>query len=122
MKHLNKKQSTFIYEWDQATDDTPGSTEITATIIAKISTSQIVISDVTVIPKKEFPNPNIMFELGFAVAKLGWGRIISLMNTNEGYSPQTCLLTLEINVSRHIIPKKLMVRKIWKEQFKLPAR
>ncbi|HEM7578001.1 TPA: hypothetical protein U2J86_005053, partial [Serratia marcescens] len=75
MKHLNKKQSTFIYEWDQATDDTPGSTEITATIIAKISTSQIVISDVTVIPKKEFPNPNIMFELGFAVAKLGWGRI-----------------------------------------------
>ncbi|MEX9888043.1 hypothetical protein AB7W89_18355 [Providencia rettgeri] len=101
--HLNEKQSTFIYEWDQATDYSSGSPDILATILAKISASQIVISDVTVIPqngtpKNEFPNPNVMFELGFAVAKIGWGRIITLLNSSEGHGPKD--LPFDINKQR----------------------
>lgn len=98
LKHLNENQTTFIYHMDQATDNTPGSPDISATIIEKISTSQILISDVTIIPESLVPNPNVMFELGFAVAKIGWGRIISLMNTNNEHSPKD--LPFDINKQR----------------------
>lgn len=70
---------------DEATRDRPGSPNIPATILEKIVEADIFIADITIInqdsdlPRKT-PNPNVLFELGFAVAHLGWSRIILLNN------------------------------------------
>lgn len=80
---------------DEATRERPGSPDISLTILEKISQSDIFIADVTIINERAdtnlegeddqsrlTPNPNVMFELGFAVALLGWDRII-LLNNNK---------------------------------------
>lgn len=79
---------------DEATRDTAGSPDISATLFQKISSSDIFISDITTInhefkdlPKKT-SNPNVLIELGYAVATLGWGRIIMLFNKSFGQFPQ----------------------------------
>lgn len=73
---------------DEATRDEPGSPNIPATIIEKIKNSDIFIGDLTTInnfcacKSRKTPNPNVVFELGFAVSVLGWPRIIMLINTD----------------------------------------
>lgn len=46
------------------------------------------ICDVSIINKdsnqKKAPNPNVLIELGFAIHKLGWDRIICLFDSNTG--------------------------------------
>jgi len=48
----------------------------------KIKAADMVVSDVTIInPKaktRRAPNPNVAFELGFAVGHVGWDRIAML--------------------------------------------
>ncbi len=34
---------------------------------------------------KAMPNPNVLLELGYAAAKLGWDRLVLVMNTNYGH-------------------------------------
>ena len=58
---------------------------ITETIQQKIPLCNIFIADVTIISPKNSesiltPNPNVMFELGLAVAEIGWLRTICLVN------------------------------------------
>jgi hypothetical protein len=79
---------------DEATRNTPGSPDIPSTILQKISNSDIFVCDVTTInsafkdiPKKT-PNPNVLIELGYAVAILGWDRIIMLFNKAHGKFPE----------------------------------
>lgn len=43
------------------------------------------------------PNPNVLIELGYAIATLGWSRIIMVFNTNYGNFPQG----LPFDVDRH---------------------
>lgn len=87
---------------DEATRNVPGSPDITTTIQSKIALSQIVISDITIIDgldrKKSFPNPNVMFELGYAVSELGWNRIIALSNDLYKFRPED--LPFDINKQR----------------------
>lgn len=87
---------------DEATRDVPGSPDIATTIQSKIALSQIVISDITIIEgldrKKSAPNPNVMFELGYAVSELGWNRIIALSNSLYGFRPED--LPFDINKQR----------------------
>lgn len=68
----------------------------------KISLSQIVVSDITLITgrskKRSYPNPNVMFELGYAVAEIGWNRIIALTNDKYGFKPEN--LPFDINSQR----------------------
>jgi hypothetical protein len=72
---------------DEATRNKSGSPNIPATIIEKIKKADIFIGDITIINNscvcntKRTPNPNVVFELGFAVGVLGWDRIILLVNT-----------------------------------------
>jgi hypothetical protein len=75
---------------DEATRDVPGSPNIPATILEKIQESDAFVADVSLVnsgapddPKKT-PNPNVVFELGFAVAHLGWKRVILLFNETYG--------------------------------------
>lgn len=78
---------------DEATKRTPGSPNIPDTILRKIAGSDVFVCDVTPIYKasdghpKSSANPNVIFELGYAVAQLGWSRVILLFNESFGGFP-----------------------------------
>lgn len=90
---------------DEATRDLPGSPHIPSAIFDKIASADAFICDITTINKevieaiknlqategrkkpqevRTVPNPNVMIELGYAIALLGWERIIMLFNTSYG--------------------------------------
>lgn len=73
---------------DQDTKGVPGSPPIPATIMEKIKECQVFVADVSICftgPNgKLAPNPNVLFELGYAVSRLGWDRIILVMNLEYG--------------------------------------
>jgi hypothetical protein len=77
-------------EIDEATRKEPGSPNIPATILSKIDSSQVVVADISLInpnasgETRRTPNPNVLFELGYAVAHLGWARIVLLFNEEFG--------------------------------------
>lgn len=98
----NKIESAgqYVIQIDEATRDTAGSPNIPMTILEKILGSDLFICDVSTINKesesRKCPNPNVVFELGFAVAHLGWNRVILLFN--EEYGP---LQDLPFDFDRH---------------------
>jgi len=90
IKELKKEDDiTVIPRLDKDTQGTTGSPKITETILGKIDASHLFISDITIINSNWFnkilnrrltPNPNVLFELGYALYRLTWGRIICLNN------------------------------------------
>lgn len=78
---------------DEATRNMPGSPNIPQTILDKIRAADAFVADITTINKtrpdgqRACSNPNVLFELGYAVAHLGWGRIILLFNKAHGDFP-----------------------------------
>ena len=90
---LQKKQPDLHIHLDEATRDTPGSPAIASTILTKIDAADIVVADITTInPNRSggdrpCPNPNVVFELGYAAARHGWHRIITLFNSALGEFP-----------------------------------
>ena len=78
---------------DEATRNTAGSPDIPSTIFDKIEASDIFICDLTTINSdspigtRKVPNPNVLIELGYAIALLGWNRIIMLFNKAHGIFP-----------------------------------
>ena len=85
---------------DRDTQGAPGSPDISATIFEKIDTSSVFVADVSNIAPagnsggllslfrskraRPVPNPNVLVELGYAVGKLGWSRIVLVLNTAFG--------------------------------------
>jgi hypothetical protein len=73
---------------DEATRDAPGSPNIPLSILGKIQLADVFVADVSITndgPNSQgTPNPNVVFELGFAVGHLGWERIILLVNEVHG--------------------------------------
>lgn len=72
---------------DRDTKDVPGTPDIVATIFEKIATADIFVGDVSFVSAgtgRQFPNPNVLIELGFAASSLGWQRIICVFNTHFG--------------------------------------
>ena len=87
---------------DEATRNTTGSPNIPATIFEKISNCDIFVCDVTTINNdtgniRKLQNPNVLIELGYAIATIGWGRIIMLFNSNFGTFPND----LPFDIDRH---------------------
>ena len=88
---------------DEATRGESGSPNIPVTILQKISICDIFVCDLTTINpeasefNKKTPNPNVLFELGYAVSTLGWGRVIMLFNKHFGVFPDD----LPFDVDRH---------------------
>lgn len=90
-KSIRKSIDKFIkyssdFQLDEATRNTSGSPNIPPTIFNKISKCDIFICDVTTIngdnnDNRKMPNPNVLIELGYAIATIGWSRIIMLYNT-----------------------------------------
>lgn len=89
-----KKNSDFELDCalDRDTKDLPGTPAIADSILQKIENSDLFVCDLTITTEsinedsdlKSSPNPNVLIELGYAVAKLGWERIITVMNAAYG--------------------------------------
>ena len=71
---------------------TTGAADIPNIILSKIIQSDIFICDITPVntidlpngKKRAIPNPNVMFELGFAVRSLGWDMVLLVVNQEYG--------------------------------------
>lgn len=71
-----------------------GSEYVPNAIITAIESSDIFLCDITTINSKcvcdntrRTPNPNVMYELGYAAAVLGWQRIVLVFNESIGNFP-----------------------------------
>jgi hypothetical protein len=73
---------------DRDTKGIPGSPDIAQTILQKIDQALVVVADVSIInPKSETrltPNPNVLFELGYAVKSLSWDNVLPVFNLATG--------------------------------------
>jgi len=88
---------------DYDTWNIPGTPEIAGTIFRKIEKCGLFLADITFVgtvepqrgstTSKRTPNPNVLVELGYAAAKIGWDRIILVMNTYYG-SPDEMIFDL----------------------------
>ena len=78
---------------DEATRDESGSINIPETVLKKIAKCNAFVCDITTINPCETnaryrtANNNVVFELGYAVAMLGWERIVLLFNVDIGKFP-----------------------------------
>lgn len=95
LKKISKvfqKEGLYEIGLDEGTIRTSGSPHITTTIFKKIDKCDIFVCDVSIINSyvekkiglRLMPNPNVMFELGYAVNLLGWERIICINNLKFG--------------------------------------
>ena len=73
---------------DQDTRDMPGAPDIGITIQEKIEACDAFVADVTFINEsnegRRTPNPNVMFELGYAMKALGSSRVVLAMDADCG--------------------------------------
>lgn len=78
---------------DHDTYNRAGTPAITETIFDKIRHSAVVLADLTFVgdtkarsgqKSKRLSNPNVLLELGYAAASIGWDRMILVMNKHYG--------------------------------------
>ena len=83
---------------DSDTQGEAGMPEIAATIFDKISNCGIFLADLSFVGKsfdskgkepKKLPNANVLLELGYASSRIGWNRVICVMNTFYGPPEET---------------------------------
>jgi hypothetical protein len=102
LKKLGRDDSTEITPvLDRDTGGVPGSPSITDKIFEKIVLADVFVADVSLSRRsaewrlfgftlthrskvRRTPNPNVLLELGYAIAILGWDRIILVQNTEYG--------------------------------------
>lgn len=80
------------FQLDKDTTGEPGNPEIINTILNKIDGSRVFICDLSIINReyqgRKMPNPNVVFELGYAIKSLGWEKIICVVNQEYGLSEE----------------------------------
>jgi len=78
---------------DSGMENQSGSQEIATIMFKKIRDSAIFVGDMTLVgtipPRgrgapKRVPNPNVSIEMGYAAGRIGYERIIGVMNANKG--------------------------------------
>jgi hypothetical protein len=88
----------FTFELDRDTLREYGTPAISEVILKKIDNCNIFLADISIINQAQkdqiktqtgqdirlTPNPNVFFELGYAVAKIGWNNIICILNSAYG--------------------------------------
>lgn len=88
---------------DQDTAGEPGSPPIVETIFRKIDRAAVFISDLTYVAERKdgrrSPNPNVLFEHGWAWKSLSWRAVISVMNIAHG-DPREHPLPFDLQHSR----------------------
>ncbi len=88
-KNISKDQSFELEAVvDRDTYGIGGSPSIVDSIMGKIAKSDIFMCDISIINSENngrpTPNPNVLYELGYASAILGWDRIIMIQNMAYG--------------------------------------
>ncbi len=104
IKLLNSTQNDYQFKYDEATRNTSGCPDISSTLFKKIKSCDIFIADVSKVLElkknstvvKHIPNPNVMIELGYALALKPDEKII-LIHDNES---EIALLPFDINHRR----------------------
>jgi hypothetical protein len=90
-KELAKVAGDIEIVVDEATRGTSGSPNIAAKIFEKIDQASMFVCDITTInPRargRRCPNPNVAYELGYAMAILGEDRVVMLFNKAHGRVP-----------------------------------
>lgn len=83
-----KKEDILDMDFDRDTKNKSGAVNIADTILKKISNCSIFIADVSFVKNnwfaKNIVNQNVLFELGYAVKKLGYEKIILIFNAERG--------------------------------------
>lgn len=72
---------------DRDTANIAGTPDIAQSILAKIAVADVFVADVSIVntgPGRRTPNPNVLVELGYAIAELGWENVILVQNTAFG--------------------------------------
>jgi hypothetical protein len=73
---------------DRDTQGVPGSADIANTIFGKVAEADVFVADVSFVndaaPGRRTPNPNVLVELGYALAKLGEGKVVCVHNLATG--------------------------------------
>lgn len=72
---------------DRDTANLAGTPDIANSIFAKIAVSDVFVADVSIVntgSNRPSPNPNVLLELGYAIAELGWENTILVMNGAYG--------------------------------------
>ena len=90
VKSLKSVYTELTIVIDEATRDTSGSPNIATKILKKIDLADMLVCDITTInpgAERRCPNPNVTYELGFAMALLGEDRIVMLFNEAHGSFP-----------------------------------
>jgi hypothetical protein len=74
-------------KYDEATAGVSGFPEIATTLFKKIDECRVFVADISIINRKcacdvrPTPNPNVLYELGYAMARRGWENVIPVINT-----------------------------------------
>jgi hypothetical protein len=73
---------------DRDTQNTVGAPDIAKTILDKIDRAVVVVADVSIVNSgssgRLTPNPNVLFELGYAVRALSWDYVLPVFNLATG--------------------------------------
>jgi hypothetical protein len=79
---------------DEGMEGVAGTPEVATIMFQKIDSSAIFIADVSLVgstepldtnrQRKRVPNPNVLLEMGYAAARIGWNRVICVMNEHFG--------------------------------------
>jgi hypothetical protein len=111
-KNLHRDNSVEeVVRVDQDTDGVAGWPEIASTILRKIECCSVFVADITPIngrgaDSRVTPNPNVLLELGYALAT-GMGRLRIICVLNAAYLPNQDLkeLPFDIRGSRPLVFK-----------------
>ena len=88
--HITKSRNGATpLEYDDATRRTAGSVMIVDSILNKIDRCDVFVGDISIISTgqdgaRRVPNPNVLFEAGWAAARLGWNRVVLVFNSATG--------------------------------------
>ena len=86
LKDEVKEVSEFSIDSDSRNDI--GTPDLSQSIFDKIDKCDIFIADISIINPESIyrktPNPNVLFELGFATKSVGWTNIICIFNSEYG--------------------------------------
>lgn len=76
------REDAMIIDVDRDTKGVGGTPAIADVILTKIRASDVFVWDATLVYSKPSPapNPNVLLELGYALAVMGQGRLIGVMN------------------------------------------
>jgi hypothetical protein len=81
---------TLRPELDRDTQNVPGAPPMAAAILAKIDLCAVFVADVSLTHARRVgaprvaPNPNVAFELGYAMKRLGHGRVLLVLDRAYG--------------------------------------